>query len=448
MKILVVGGGGREHALVWRIGQSPLIGSREDILCVPGNAGIEGLATCLPAPVGGLSNVGALVDLAEKHRVDLTVIGPELPLTLGVADELDRRGMPVFGPSRAAARLEGSKAFAKEFMSRHGIPTASYQIFTSCDEALGYLDAQDREYPIVVKADGLAAGKGVVVAQDRETARNAVRMLMEERRHGAAGERVVIEECLTGTEVSFFAITDGEKVVPLASCQDYKRALDGDDGANTGGMGAYSPSIEVDAKLEAEIMERVMVPTVRGLAAEGSPYRGVLYAGLMLTRGERAVPMTLEFNVRFGDPETQVLMRRIAGDLVPVMAGVGNGHLDDSAVSIQCSPQWAACVVMASRGYPASSESGRPITGIEEAEQVPGTVVFHAGTRRAPEAERRSTPVTAGGRVLAVSSAGADLKEAVERAYQGIERIQFEGMQFRRDIGRSAMARLSSRQGV
>jgi len=463
MRILVIGGGGREHALVWKIRQSPLVRSREDLLCVPGNPGIADLATCLPAPPGGLSNAPCLADLASHHSVDLTVVGPEIALTAGLVDELARRGLPAFGPTASAARLEGSKVFAKQFMARHGIPTAAFEVFSSAQEALAHLASPGRAFPLVVKADGLAAGKGVVVAADRPEAEAAVVAMMVERRFGTAGDRIVIEECLSGIEASFFAITDGERIVPLATCQDYKRCFDGDHGPNTGGMGSYSPSTEIDKALEAEIMDRVMRPAVRGLSAEGSPFRGVLYAGLMLVSPGgaararrdapasghgRVAPMTLEFNARFGDPETQVLMPRWEGDIVPALAACAAGRLDDTVSRVAWSPEWAACVVMASAGYPASSDQGRVISGLSNAGRVEKTAVFHAGTRTETDPSDRAVTVTAGGRVLAISSLGGDLAQAVERAYRAVGCVAFDGMKFRKDIGRGAIARSAPGEGI
>lgn len=443
MRVVVIGGGGREHALVWKISQSPTVRGRRDLLCIPGNKGIESLAECLPAPAGGLANVTALADLAVHQRAGLVVVGPELPLSLGLTDELSRRGVPAFGASRAASQLEASKAFAKQFMARHGIPTAPFEVFSSLRESLSYLGSSDRRYPIVVKADGLAAGKGVVVADSRQEAEAAVTAMLQEKRFGAAGEKVVIEEHLSGIEVSFFALTDGRTALPLATCQDYKRALEEDRGPNTGGMGAYSPSVEIDSRLEREIMHRIIRPAVRGMAAEGVPYLGVIYAGLMLTQ---AGPSVLEFNARFGDPETQVLMPRLESDLVPLLLwAAGAEDRPEPPEEIRWTSDWAACVVVASRGYPESAESGRLIKGLESAAQVEQTVVFHAGTSGSTEDPGGSGAVTAGGRVLAVSSRGRDLKQAVERAYRSVARIRFDGMQFRRDIGRSALSRLESR---
>jgi len=444
MRILVIGGGAREHALVWKIRQSPLVRGPRDVFCVPGNAGIADLATCLPPPGGGLSDVAALADLAREHRIDLTVVGPELPLTLGLADEFTKRDLPVFGASKAAARIEGSKVFAKEFMARHRIPTAGFEIFSSAREANAWLSSEERSFPIVVKADGLAAGKGVVVAQDRAEASRAVTMMMEQKRFGGAGERIVIEEFLDGVEASIFAVTDGSRMVPLATCQDYKRALDGDRGPNTGGMGGYSPSIELDEALESVVFAKIMKPAVSGLALEGSPYRGVLYAGLMLLRTSDGglEPRVLEFNARFGDPETEVLMPRIAGDIVPLLASGAAGSLDSGSDTIQWRREWSACVVLASRGYPESTDPGRAIEGLAHAAEVPDTMVFHGATRQAGTAGAIETD---GGRILTVTSLGATLREALSRAYAGVDRIKFEGMMCRRDIGKAALARLEDR---
>ena len=448
MRVLLVGNGGREHALAWKIRQSPLVRGPRDLLCVAGNAGIASLATCLPPPDGGLGNIAGIADLAREHKVDLTVVGPELPLTLGLADESARRGMKIFGATKAASRIEGSTVFAKEFMARHRIPTPAFEVFTTAREATAWLGSEDRSFPIVVKADGLAAGKGVVVAADREEASRAVAMMMEQKRFGVAGDRIVIEEYIEGVEASFFVISDGERCVPMATCQDYKRAEDGDRGPNTGGMGAYSPSIECDAALEREIMRRVMEPAIRGLAEEGTPYRGILYAGLMLRRtGDGGIePEVLEFNARFGDPEAQVLMPRIAGDLVPLLGAAAEGTLDSGADTIQWRREWSACVVMASRGYPETSESGRVLSGLEAAAALPDVMVFHAGTRQGPGPAGDAPIETAGGRVLSVSAVGVDLRQAVERAYAGVSRIAFDGMKFRRDIGAGAIARLSDRR--
>jgi phosphoribosylamine--glycine ligase len=329
-------------------------------------------------------------------------------------------------------------------MARHRIPTAAFEIFSSAREATAWLSSEERSFPIVVKADGLAAGKGVVVAHDRAEASQAVAMMMEQKRFGGAGERIVIEEFLDGVEASFFAVTDGERMVPLATCQDYKRALDGDRGPNTGGMGAYSPSIELDAALEGAVFERIMKPAISGLALEGSPYRGVLYAGLMLLRtGDGGIePRVLEFNARFGDPETEVLMPRIAGDIVPLLASGAAGSLDSGSDTIQWRRDWSACVVLASRGYPESADTGRVIEGLARAEELAETMVFHHATRQGAGGALE----TDGGRILTVTALGATLREALERAYAGVDRIEFDGMMCRRDIGKAALARLEERE--
>ena len=445
MRILVVGGGGREHALVRAIRRSALVTRRQDLACVPGNAGIARDAECLPLGPGGMSDAGALADQADAWRADLTIVGPELPLHAGLADELARRGRPVFGATRAAARLEWSKVFAKEFMARHGIPTAAFRVVADPDEARAWLESREASWPIVVKADGLAAGKGVVIARDRNAAIEAASAMLAGR-FGEAGRRVVLEQCLQGIEVSFFALSDGERVIALGTCQDYKRAGDGDTGPNTGGMGAFSPSTEVDGELTRRVMEQVILPAIRGMAAEGNAYRGVLYAGLMLvpTPAGGVDPMTLEFNARFGDPETQVLLPRLRSDVVTLFADAAAGRLSEDGARIAAASEWSACVVMAARGYPEAPELGDAIHGLEEAERLAGTEVLHAGTRM-ERGEAAPRVVTAGGRVLAVSALGADLREAVRRAYDGVARISFEGMHHRRDIGRDAVSRLVAR---
>jgi phosphoribosylamine---glycine ligase len=448
MKIMVVGGGGREHALVKAIRRSPLVSSREDVVCVPGNAGIARDAVCVPPGPGGMSDAVGLAGLADSQRADLTVVGPELPLHAGLADEMQRRGRPVFGSTRAAARLEWSKVFAKEFMARHGIPTAPFRVVDTLEQAQGWLGSSEVSFPIVVKADGLAAGKGVVIAPDRSAAEAAVSAMLSGR-FGEAGRRVVIERCLRGIEVSFFALSDGERVIPMQTCQDYKRAGDGDTGPNTGGMGAFSPSTEMNEALERRVMEQVILPAIRGMAAEGAPYRGVLYAGLMLVADEAGdvIPMTLEFNARFGDPETQVLLPRLEEDLVALFAEAAAGRMASGRRRVAATSDWGACVVMAARGYPEPADVGQEIRGLEEAARLPRTQVLHAGTRGAGPGHDgpASRVITSGGRVLAVSALGADLREAVRRAYDGVSRITFDGMHYRCDIGQDAVARLVAR---
>jgi len=421
MRILVVGSGGREHALVWKLAQSPRV---TRLYAAPGNAGIAEQAECAPVPATDLAGLAAF---AEKEKVDLTVVGPEVPLTLGLVDEFERRGLRTFGASRAAAEIEGSKAFAKALMVKYGIPTAAYREFRESDAAIAYV--RDRGAPIVVKADGLAAGKGALVCRTLAEAVAAVRLIMEERAFGEAGDRVVVEECLEGEEASFLAFTDGQTVLPLASAQDHKPIFDNDEGPNTGGMGAYSPAPVVSALLHRQIMDRVMLPTVRAMAAEGRPYRGVLYAGLMIRDGEAKV---LEFNARFGDPEAQPLLLRMDNDLVPVLEAVLEGRLHQ--VSLQWKEDAAVCVVMASGGYPGSYQKGKVIQGLEEAAKVEGVVIFHAGTAR-----RGAHLVTDGGRVLGVTGRGRDVRDAIARTYEAVRRITWEGVQFRTDIGAKAL---------
>lgn len=421
MKILVVGSGGREHSLVWKLAQSPRV---HRLYAAPGNAGIAEQAECVPVPA---TDVVALATFAEKEKIDLTVVGPEVPLTLGLVDEFQRRGLRAFGASRAAAQIEGSKAFAKALMLKYGIPTAAYREFSELDAALAYV--RERGAPIVVKADGLAAGKGALVCRTLVDAVAAVRLIMEQRAFGEAGDRVVVEECLEGEEASFLAFTDGKTVLPLASAQDHKPICDNDEGPNTGGMGAYSPAPVVSAALHRQIMDRVMVPTVRAMAAEGRPYRGVLYAGVMIKDGEAKV---LEFNARFGDPEAQPLLLRMDSDLVPVLEAVLDGRLHE--VTLQWKEDAAVCVVMASGGYPGTYQKGKAIQGLEEAAKVEGVVIFHAGTAR-----RGAHLLTDGGRVLGVTGRGRDVREAITRTYEAVRRISWEGVHFRTDIGAKAL---------
>jgi len=421
MKILVVGSGGREHSLVWKLAQSPRV---HRLYAAPGNTGIAEQAECVPVPA---TDVVALATFAEKEKIDLTVVGPEVPLTLGLVDEFQRRGLRAFGASRAAAQIEGSKAFAKALMVKYGIPTAAYREFSEPDAAIAYV--RERGAPIVVKADGLAAGKGALVCRTVADAVAAVRLIMEQRAFGEAGDRVVVEECLEGEEASFLAFTDGKTVLPLASAQDHKPIDDNDEGPNTGGMGAYSPAPVVSAALHRQIMDRVMVPTVRAMAAEGWPYRGVLYAGVMIKDGEAKV---LEFNARFGDPEAQPLLLRMDSDLVPVLEAVLDGRLHE--VTLQWKEDAAVCVVMASGGYPGTYQKGKAIQGLEEAAKVEGVVIFHAGTAR-----RGAHLLTDGGRVLGVTGRGRDVREAITRTYEAVRRISWEGVHFRTDIGAKAL---------
>jgi phosphoribosylamine--glycine ligase len=430
VKILVIGGGGREHALVWKIAQSPLA---TEILCAPGNAGIAEQARVFPVRADDPDNLAAL---AIEESCDLTVVGPELPLTLGLADRLAAQGLAVFGPRAAGARIEGSKWFAKEMMQRAGVPTAAAWITSSRDEAIGR--ARDVGFPVVVKADGLAAGKGVVVASTEEQAIEAIEDALVRGRFGASGERVLIEEYLRGEEASILAFTDGKDVALLVPSQDYKRALDGDAGPNTGGMGAYAPAPVVTRAMLGAIEDQIIGRTIEALAAEhGEPYRGVLYAGLMIGDGG---PKVVEFNCRFGDPEAQVTLPLMDGDIVEVMQAVVEGRLDPS--SVRALPGAAACVVMASGGYPGAYEKGKRITGLDTAAAIEGVTLFHAGTARAD-----GHTVTSGGRVLGITGVAGDLSEALATAYEGVRAVHFEGAYFRTDIGHRALERVRS-QGV
>ena len=424
MKVLVVGGGGREHAIAWKLASERSV---REVVCAPGNAGIAEVARVAPIDPASPEE---LARFAARERIDLTVVGPELPLDRGIADLFQARGLRIFGPSRAAAQLECSKVFAKAFMARHGIPTSRYRACDDASEAHAVVASGELGFPLVVKADGLAAGKGVVVAPDRETATLAVRAAMEDRLFGDAGARVVLEECLVGPEVSFFAICDGRRALPLVPAQDHKRAFDGDEGPNTGGMGAFASSPLVDAAMQAQIMRDVVEPVVAGLRADGQEYRGFLYAGLMLTGGG---PKVIEFNVRFGDPEAQVVIPMVAGDLAPRLAAAADGALDGTPIAFGTRPHVG--VVLASRGYPGSGPTGVPIFGLQSAVRVEDVLVFHAGTAR-----RGDDVVTAGGRVLTVVGRGDTYGDAIERAYAGVSKISFEGMHYRHDIGRKALS--------
>jgi phosphoribosylamine--glycine ligase len=425
MRVLVVGGGGREHALLWKLRQSPRVVA---LLCAPGNAGTGALATNVAL---GADDVEGLRDFALREHIDCTVVGPELPLVHGIVDAFAAAGLRCFGPDRRAAALEGSKAYAKEIMQRAGVPTAAHATFDDAAAARRYVD--ELGAPLVVKADGLAAGKGVTVCATREEAHEAIDASMRRRVFGAAGGRVVIEEFLEGEEVSFMALTDGEAVVPLASSQDHKRLGDGDTGPNTGGMGAYSPSPLVTPALERVVMDQVMRPVIATLAADGIRYRGVLYAGLMVAAGR---PKVLEFNVRFGDPECQVLMPRLRSDLLDLMLAVIDGTL--SGTTTEWDMRASAGIVLAAAGYPGEPTKGTPITGLPDggAGDWNDGVVFHSGT-----ATRAGETVTSGGRVLTVTALGADVADAVARAYTGVARVRFAGMQYRHDIGARAGAR-------
>jgi phosphoribosylamine---glycine ligase len=419
MKVLIVGGGGREHALAWRLSHSP--GVRR-LVAAPGNAGIAALADCVPIRA---DDIEGIVGLAAVESADLVVVGPETPLVAGLADRLRSVGIPVFGPNAAAARIEGSKAWAKELMRRGGIPTARSETFTEVGPAVAFVD--ELGGGAVVKADGLAGGKGVTVAPDLETAAAALRRCLEADEFGAAGATVVVEEVLEGPEVSAFALCDGRAIAPLVLGQDFKRALDGDEGPNTGGMGAFSPVPFVDAETEEEIWDLAR-RTVDAMGADGVSYRGVLYLGLMLTAEG---PKVLEYNCRFGDPETEVVMPRLRADLAEVLLACATGDLADRKIG--WSEEAAVTVVLASGGYPGPYETGTPIEGLEDAARVEGAVVFHAGTAR-----RDGRVVTAGGRVLAVSSLGSTIEQARIRAYEACSRLSFDGMRYRTDIAARA----------
>jgi phosphoribosylamine--glycine ligase len=418
MRVLVIGSGAREHALCWKLRQSPLL---TELYCAPGNPGIAPLADRVPLAV---EEVQRLADFATEMKIDLTVVGPELPLTLGLTDELANRGLPVFGPTQRAAEIEGSKVFSKLFMDRHHIPTAPFAVVHDAGSALA--EAARFGFPVVLKADGLAAGKGVLIAADPDELAEAVRTLFEERRFGTSGDRVVVEAFLLGEEVSFMALCDGERVLPLATARDYKRIGDGDTGPNTGGMGAHSPSGGLSAETAAEVVETVMRPAVAGLAAEGRPFVGVLYAGLMLSPEG---PRVLEFNARFGDPEAQVLLMRLEDDLLPLLAAGAAGHFDARRLTFR--REVAACVVLASPGYPGRPLQGEPIRGLDRAAAVEGVEIFHAST-----ALEGGELVSAGGRVLSVCALAPDLQGALERAYAAAGEVDWPGKVYRHDIGR------------
>ncbi len=416
MRVLIVGGGAREHALAWRLSKD----SEVEVIGAPGNAGIAAIGQTVPVDP---SDAEQVVALAKQESADLVVVGPEAPLVAGVVDALRDQGIDAFGPSREAAQLEGSKIFSKEFMARHAIPTAGFAVFDDPDAATRYIEEASR--PLVVKADGLAAGKGVIVASNAAEAIAGVDRIMRERAFGGAGDRVLIEECLVGEEVSYHVVSDGKRFIPLAPAQDHKRAFDGDRGPNTGGMGAYSPPPVVTADIERKILDRVVEPTLRGMAFEGRPFRGALFVGLMIVDGE---PLVLEYNTRFGDPECQTLMTRWKGSVLPLIQGSAQGDFRGLA------PEWEApaslCVVLAAGGYPGSYEKGTPIHGLDAASALPQVTVFHAGTALHDDAV-----VTSGGRVLSVTAIGESIDEAAKRAYEAVEKIDFEGKQFRRDIG-------------
>jgi phosphoribosylamine--glycine ligase len=421
MKILVIGGGGREHAVVWRLRQSPQV---EKIWCAPGNGGIAAEAECVAVDAG---DVAALVALAEKNQPDLTIVGPELPLVNGLTDAFRRRNWAIIGPSQQAAQLEGSKIFSKEFLQRHSIPTAKmYGSFNSSAQACAAL--RSVTWPVVIKADGLCAGKGVFLAPDFDAARNFIERLMEKNELGPGGKRILLEEALDGEELSFIILNDGERYAPLVPTRDHKRAFDGNQGPNTGGMGAYSTDDLLPEELRKTVISTIVEPTLRGLAADGIPYQGFLYIGLMLTKSG---PQVLEFNCRLGDPETQAIVARMDFDLAEVLTDVGAGKLEPS--KLKWNPGASACVVLASGGYPGKFQAGKRIDGLTDIEDITGVKVLHAGTSLSG-----GTLVTSGGRVLGVTAAGRTLEDALATVYKAAARIHFEGMHYRRDIGSHA----------
>ncbi len=428
MKVLVIGSGGREHALVWKLRQSPSV---TEVYCAPGNAGIAIHATLVPIQA---NDIRALVSFVKEQAIDLTVVGPEQPLVDGIVDEFAREGMPCFGPSRQAARLEGSKVFAKEFMARHGIPTAKSRSFgvSAISDAGKFL--AELGTPVVIKADGLAAGKGVLICDTTESAKAALGKVLEEKEFGDAGNEVVIEEYLSGEEASVFAIADGDRYALLTTAQDHKRIFDGDQGKNTGGMGAYAPAPIMTQRLLRRVRSEIVEPTLQGMKAEGNPYRGCLYVGLMVTADG---PKVLEYNCRFGDPETQAVLPLVDGDLARILMDASTGNLDPTTVGLH--PASAVCVVMASRGYPDRYETGKPIRGLDSVSDENGEIVFHAGTRR-----RGSDIVTSGGRVLGVTAIGREkeLEGTISMAYAIVHRIAFDGAYYRSDIGKKALKHL------
>ena len=419
MKILVIGSGGREHALAWKLSQSSRL---EKLYCAPGNAGTMSIAENVPL---GASDIQGLADFASNEKIDLTVVGPELPLILGIVDEFEKKGLKIFGPDKNAAELEGSKVFAKQFMERHKIPTAKFKVAESLEQAMEILKSEEFYFPLVVKADGLAAGKGAIVCRNLKRAEEAVNLIMVEKKFSDSGKRVVIEEFLKGKEASFIVISDGVKVLPFVTTMDHKPVFDGDRGPNTGGMGAISPSPFIDQELFHEIVKTIVFPTITRMLEEGRKIKGVLYVGLMLTEQG---PKVLEYNCRFGDPETQPQMLRMESDLVDVLlASVEENILEKE---IQWSHQPAACVVVASGGYPIKYEKGKKIEGMEEAAKFPGVFIFHAGTEF-----KDGEYYTSGGRVLGVCASEKTLEETMDKVYKAISRIYFEAMHWRRDIG-------------
>ena len=421
MKVLVIGSGGREHALVWKLSQSPRV---DKIFCTPGNAGISEIAECLDIKT---DDIGALVNFAKYEGIDLTVVGPEAPLTAGIVDAFVKEDRRIFGPDKLGAQLEGSKVFAKEFMLKYGIPTAEYKTFTSYLHAKEYI--QLKGAPIVIKADGLAAGKGVFVAASVEESIDALKLIIKERAFGSAGDKVIVEQCLKGEEASFMVLTDGKTFIPLATSQDHKTVFDNDKGPNTGGMGAYSPAPIITESLEADIMKNIIKPVIKGLIKERINYRGIIYAGLMICDGK---PYVLEFNCRFGDPEAQPVLMRLDSDLFDALKATSEGKLKD--IKLSWKNDASVCVVLTSKGYPGSYEKGKVIKGLDSLKNRDDLMVFHAGT-----SVDDKKFVTSGGRVLGVTALGKDIRSAKENAYQAVKKIHFDGMHYRKDIGDKAI---------
>ena len=421
MKIMVVGSGGREHALVWKLSSSPLI---DKLYAAPGNAGMTDLAECIDIKA---SDLARLADFAQNRSIDLTVVGPELPLTLGIVDEFEKRNMKILGPTKSAAEIEGSKVFAKEFMKKYHVPTASFKIFDKPEEAADFVKSS--ELPLVIKADGLAAGKGAVVVEDEQTALSTIRKMMVDKVFGDAGRRVVVEDFLEGEEITILAFTDGQSIVPMPSSQDHKRIFDDDRGPNTGGMGAYAPTTVIDDRMMKTISDEILEPTVAGLSKEGRLFKGILYAGLMMT--ERG-PKVMEFNCRFGDPETQVILPLLKSDLAEIFLSVVDGEL--SLQDVEWNDLYAVCVVVASAGYPEKYEGDREIFGLSKARLTEDVLVFHAGTKK-----QKDKIFTNGGRVLGVTATDRGMEKAIQKAYLAVDRIKFDGMQYRKDIGHKAI---------
>lgn len=417
MKVMVVGSGGREHALVWKISQSKRV---DKIYAAPGNGGMKHLAELVDIKA---SNIVELADFAQEENIDLTVVGPEMSLALGIVDEFNKRNLKIFGPTQKAATIESSKAFAKEFMKKNSIPTAEFQVFDSALEAINYI--KSAAFPLVVKTDGLAAGKGVFICDSVEQAEESIRVIMLENKFGQSGEQVVVEQFLKGKEMSFMVVSDGKRVIPLVTSMDYKKALEGDKGPNTGGMGAISPSPQIDTALFNNIMNSIIYPTIGGLKFEGKEFRGVLYAGLMITS---LGPYVLEYNVRFGDPETQPILLRMQSDIVELLEGATDGNLFD--IPVEWDEQVSGCVVLTSRGYPDKYETGKKIGALERAKAM-GVEIFHAGTRAGEDGF-----YTSGGRVMNLCALGQTLDEAMKKIYDAISFVSFDNMSFRQDIGR------------